>query len=190
MSIQLVNSVLYSLKRITCSKEKLDQYQDGVCYLTTHRIIYVDSTKATERAVELPLSMVKDIETFVSKKKREDGGEHGMCWVTRMLLTRMIWYRMGFFVHHPRLSFIFKQLIDPYHPLQQHHQQPLYHHHYNDPGCVRYAHFQIHLQLQRNVNYAVFDVLKIPLPLLQTHQINNRKIVQHVVFVPFSIIQA
>ncbi|CDS03037.1 hypothetical protein LRAMOSA00439 [Lichtheimia ramosa] len=45
-------------------KEKLDQYQDGVCYLTTHRIIYVDSTKPTERAVELPLSMVKDIETF------------------------------------------------------------------------------------------------------------------------------
>ncbi|KAI7879138.1 Vps36-domain-containing protein [Lichtheimia hyalospora FSU 10163] len=45
-------------------KDKLDQYQDGVCYLTTHRIIYVDSTKTTERAVALPLSMVKDIETF------------------------------------------------------------------------------------------------------------------------------
>ncbi|KAJ8661018.1 hypothetical protein O0I10_003240 [Lichtheimia ornata] len=45
-------------------KEKLDQYQDGVCYLTTHRIIYVDSSKGAERAVELPLSMVKDIETF------------------------------------------------------------------------------------------------------------------------------
>lgn len=78
--VYLSIEVLCSLKRYnlpTHSKEKLDQYQDGVCYLTTHRIIYVDSSKGAERAVELPLSMVKDIETFVSKEEK-DGGNIGM----------------------------------------------------------------------------------------------------------------
>lgn len=71
-----ISYMLIETLQPTHSKEKLDQYQDGVCYLTTHRIIYVDSTKAAERAVELPLSMVKDIETFVSKKEK-DGGNIG-----------------------------------------------------------------------------------------------------------------
>ncbi|CEP12224.1 hypothetical protein [Parasitella parasitica] len=45
-------------------KHKLDQYQDGVCYLTSHRIIYVDNKNPLEFSVELGLNLVKDIENY------------------------------------------------------------------------------------------------------------------------------
>ncbi|CAO3653674.1 unnamed protein product [Mucor fragilis] len=45
-------------------KHKLDQYQDGVCYLTSHRIIYVDNKNPLEFSVELGLNLVKDIESY------------------------------------------------------------------------------------------------------------------------------
>ncbi|KAI8047360.1 EAP30/Vps36 family-domain-containing protein [Gilbertella persicaria] len=45
-------------------KEKLNHYQDGICYLTSHRIIYVDNTHPLEYSVELSLSLIKDIENY------------------------------------------------------------------------------------------------------------------------------
>ncbi|KAL7330378.1 Vacuolar protein-sorting-associated protein 36 [Mucor circinelloides] len=45
-------------------KHKLDQYQDGVCYLTSHRIIYVDNKNPLESSVEFGLNLVKDIESY------------------------------------------------------------------------------------------------------------------------------
>ncbi|KAI7852983.1 EAP30/Vps36 family-domain-containing protein [Circinella umbellata] len=45
-------------------KNKIEDYQDGVCYLTSHRIIYVDNTHPSERAVELSLCNVKDVESY------------------------------------------------------------------------------------------------------------------------------
>ncbi|KAI9258091.1 EAP30/Vps36 family-domain-containing protein [Phascolomyces articulosus] len=45
-------------------KSKIDDYQDGVCYLTSHRIIYVDSAQPAERAVELSLCNVKEAESY------------------------------------------------------------------------------------------------------------------------------
>lgn len=47
-------------------KLKLDHYQDGVCYLTSHRIIYVDNSNPLEYSIELGLYLVKDIESYVS----------------------------------------------------------------------------------------------------------------------------
>ncbi|KAI8136680.1 EAP30/Vps36 family-domain-containing protein [Fennellomyces sp. T-0311] len=43
-------------------KSKVEDYQDGVCYLTSHRIIYVDAAQPLERAVELRLANVKQVE--------------------------------------------------------------------------------------------------------------------------------
>lgn len=48
------------------SKDKLADYQDGTCYLTSHRIIYVDNAKPRERAAQIELSLVKDIESYVN----------------------------------------------------------------------------------------------------------------------------
>ncbi|GAA5804036.1 hypothetical protein HPULCUR_009522 [Helicostylum pulchrum] len=45
-------------------KNKLDQYQDGICYLTSHRLIYVDSTNPLENSIEMSLAFIKDIETY------------------------------------------------------------------------------------------------------------------------------
>ncbi|KAI8637424.1 EAP30/Vps36 family-domain-containing protein [Parasitella parasitica] len=45
-------------------KHKLDQYPDGVCYLTSHRIIYVDNKNPLEFSVELGLDLVKDVESY------------------------------------------------------------------------------------------------------------------------------
>ncbi|GAN02962.1 vacuolar protein sorting protein [Mucor ambiguus] len=45
-------------------KHKVDQYQDGVCYLTSRRIIYVDNKNPLESSVELGLHLVKDIESY------------------------------------------------------------------------------------------------------------------------------
>ncbi|KAI7881221.1 EAP30/Vps36 family-domain-containing protein [Mucor mucedo] len=45
-------------------KVKLDHYQDGVCYLTSHRIIYVDNVNPLEYSIELGLYLVKDIEAY------------------------------------------------------------------------------------------------------------------------------
>jgi ESCRT-II complex subunit VPS36 len=46
-------------------KQKLDHYQDGVCYLTSHRVIYVDNTNPLEYSVEISLSIIKDVESYV-----------------------------------------------------------------------------------------------------------------------------
>ncbi|KAG0178396.1 hypothetical protein DFQ28_004379 [Apophysomyces sp. BC1034] len=45
-------------------KQKLDQYQDGVCYLTSHRLIYVDNTNPTDFSTELSLKVIKDISCY------------------------------------------------------------------------------------------------------------------------------
>ncbi|KAG2229563.1 hypothetical protein INT48_004829 [Thamnidium elegans] len=45
-------------------KNKLDHYQDGICYLTSHRLIYVDSTSPLENSIEMSLAFIKDIETY------------------------------------------------------------------------------------------------------------------------------
>ncbi|KAF7726976.1 hypothetical protein EC973_008171 [Apophysomyces ossiformis] len=45
-------------------KQKLENYQDGVCYLTSHRLIYVDYTKPTEYSTEISLKLVKDIDSY------------------------------------------------------------------------------------------------------------------------------
>lgn len=47
-------------------KNKAENYQDGVCYLTSHRVVYVDSSRSSERAVQLPLHLVKSVESYVS----------------------------------------------------------------------------------------------------------------------------
>ncbi|KAI7906773.1 EAP30/Vps36 family-domain-containing protein [Cokeromyces recurvatus] len=56
--IQQVHIGLYE------GKHKLDQYQDGVCYLTTHRIIYVDYSRPLEYSIELSLSVIQDVENY------------------------------------------------------------------------------------------------------------------------------
>lgn len=48
------------------SKNKVDQYQDGVCYLTSHRLIYVDNTNPLEYSIEMSLALIKEIESYVS----------------------------------------------------------------------------------------------------------------------------
>ena len=48
------------------SKSKLDSYQDGVCYLTSHRIIYVDNVNPIENSIEFGLHVIKEIESYVS----------------------------------------------------------------------------------------------------------------------------
>ncbi|KAI8377505.1 EAP30/Vps36 family-domain-containing protein [Radiomyces spectabilis] len=45
-------------------KHKVDSCQDGISYLTTHRIIYVDKQKPWENSVELSLANVKDLESY------------------------------------------------------------------------------------------------------------------------------
>ncbi|KAI8890639.1 Vps36-domain-containing protein [Backusella circina FSU 941] len=46
------------------NKSKLDHCQDGVCYLTSQRIIYVDSKNPLEYSVELSLHLITDIESY------------------------------------------------------------------------------------------------------------------------------
>ncbi|KAG1169559.1 hypothetical protein G6F70_008223 [Rhizopus microsporus] len=45
-------------------KIKLEHYQDGVCYLTSHRIIYVDDANPLEHSIEINLKHVKDIDVY------------------------------------------------------------------------------------------------------------------------------
>ncbi|KAI9497957.1 EAP30/Vps36 family-domain-containing protein [Zychaea mexicana] len=45
-------------------KNKIDDYQDGVCYLTSHRIIYVDNARPAEKAVELSLGDIKEADSY------------------------------------------------------------------------------------------------------------------------------
>ncbi|KAG1471858.1 hypothetical protein G6F56_001882 [Rhizopus delemar] len=45
-------------------KNKLEHYQDGVCYLTSHRIIYVDDANPLEHSIEISLQDVKDVESY------------------------------------------------------------------------------------------------------------------------------
>ncbi|KAI9471977.1 MAG: EAP30/Vps36 family-domain-containing protein [Benjaminiella poitrasii] len=45
-------------------KHKLDHYQDGVCYLTSHRLIYVDYTHPLEYSIELNLNIIKEFESY------------------------------------------------------------------------------------------------------------------------------
>lgn len=46
-------------------KHKVSEYQDGVLYLTDHRICYVDSTKPTVKSIALELQYIHKIEHFV-----------------------------------------------------------------------------------------------------------------------------
>ncbi|KAI8968534.1 EAP30/Vps36 family-domain-containing protein [Mycotypha africana] len=45
-------------------KHKLEHFQDGICYLTTHRIIYVDKLDPMNYSAELSLSYVTHIESY------------------------------------------------------------------------------------------------------------------------------
>ncbi|KAI8988854.1 EAP30/Vps36 family-domain-containing protein [Pilobolus umbonatus] len=45
-------------------KKKLPQYQDGVCYLTSHRIVYVDNIHPLEYSIEIGLNIIRDIESY------------------------------------------------------------------------------------------------------------------------------
>lgn len=46
-------------------KAKLDGYQDGVLYLTSHRIIYVDNQSPVDHSVDIPLKAITNIEQYV-----------------------------------------------------------------------------------------------------------------------------
>ncbi|KAI8359961.1 EAP30/Vps36 family-domain-containing protein [Blakeslea trispora] len=45
-------------------KQKVEHFQDGICYLTTHRIIYVDSTAPLERSLELSLCQIQHVDSY------------------------------------------------------------------------------------------------------------------------------
>ncbi|KAI8330201.1 EAP30/Vps36 family-domain-containing protein [Chlamydoabsidia padenii] len=45
-------------------KAKLEGYQDGVLYLTSHRIIYVDNQRAVDHSVDIPLKAIIDIDQY------------------------------------------------------------------------------------------------------------------------------
>lgn len=48
------------------SKEKSAQHQEGVGYLTSHRLIYVDAKDPRKNSVQLELASIKSIDTYVS----------------------------------------------------------------------------------------------------------------------------
>ncbi|OAD67688.1 hypothetical protein PHYBLDRAFT_80409 [Phycomyces blakesleeanus NRRL 1555(-)] len=45
-------------------KNKVESAQDGVCYLTSHRIIYVDSKDSGQNSCEIPLNSIREIESY------------------------------------------------------------------------------------------------------------------------------
>ncbi|KAI9279850.1 EAP30/Vps36 family-domain-containing protein [Sporodiniella umbellata] len=45
-------------------KNKLEHYQDGVCYLTSHRIIYVDEANSLEYSIEIRLQDIKSVDSY------------------------------------------------------------------------------------------------------------------------------
>ncbi|KAG1051369.1 hypothetical protein G6F43_006420 [Rhizopus delemar] len=45
-------------------KTKLERYQDGVCYLTSHRIIYVDDANPLEYSIEISLQDIKQVDSY------------------------------------------------------------------------------------------------------------------------------
>lgn len=48
------------------SKEKSALHQEGVGYLTSHRLIYVDAKDPRKNSVQLELASIKSIDTYVS----------------------------------------------------------------------------------------------------------------------------
>lgn len=59
-------------------KAKLEDYQNGQAYLTTHRACYVDNDKPRERAIGINLRDVERCELYV--------GFPFFCWDVLMLM--------------------------------------------------------------------------------------------------------
>lgn len=54
------------MARFFFSKQKSILHEEGVCYLTSHRLIYVDAKDPRRNSVQLDLALIKSVDTYVS----------------------------------------------------------------------------------------------------------------------------
>lgn len=69
------------------SKDKSSMHPEGVCYITSHRLIYVDTKVPRVNSVQLDLDTIKSIDTYVSIIQESEA--------QFMLYFLLVSYRLG-----------------------------------------------------------------------------------------------